>query len=35
MYWQAVLSSALHPSHFSGFTKLGIYSFLSDMDRLY
>src|SRR3990170_7662593 len=25
MYWQAVLSSALHPSHFSGFTKLGIH----------
>src|SRR5664280_1077950 len=24
MNWQAVLSSALHPSHFSGFTKLGI-----------
>jgi hypothetical protein len=26
MYMQAVLSSALQPSHFSGFTKLGISS---------
>jgi hypothetical protein len=25
MYWQAVLSSALHPSHLSGFTNVGMF----------
>src|SRR3989304_41482 len=33
MYWQAVLSSALQPSHFSGFTKLGICTSLACLLR--
>jgi hypothetical protein len=27
IYWQAVLSCALHPSHFSVITKLGMVSY--------